>query len=198
MSDAIDRDAAMACARGLGTLADIAALPAVQPAPAPDAVARVVAAHKWAKEVQSRWENRTHSDPLGPNGAVTLSEECERATDELQEALNALARFDAPAPQRCAECTCENGDWDCKWFAPAPQDKVREAGRQRKQQPPPVYWNGNPAPFSAEQLEKRIDDICGCAGRHDCDCISVFNKSTSALWSEHNSALRQIAEGGEG
>lgn len=43
-----------------------------------------------------------------------------------------------------------------------------------------------PPTMSSDDVEKRIDDACGCRGRHDCDCVSVFNQVCRDSWYEHN------------
>lgn len=46
--------------------------------------------------------------------------------------------------------------------------------------------HGRPAPFTPKQFEDRCDQICGCAGKHDCKCISVFTQASAELWGEAN------------
>lgn len=43
-----------------------------------------------------------------------------------------------------------------------------------------------PAPFTVQDVEDRMDSICGCAGRNDCDCDFIRNTATGQLWYEHN------------
>jgi hypothetical protein len=43
------------------------------------------------------------------------------------------------------------------------------------------------APFTSDDVEKRIDHICGCKGKHDCDCVTVFSKAFSQAWYKANS-----------
>ena len=45
-------------------------------------------------------------------------------------------------------------------------------------------------PYTMEELARRVDEICGCAGKYDCQCISVFNRARSELWYEHNVKAR--------
>lgn len=45
------------------------------------------------------------------------------------------------------------------------------------------------APFTAQQVSDKMDAICGCAGKYNCDCVSVYNKAVGDLWTEHNTAL---------
>lgn len=56
--------------------------------------------------------------------------------------------------------------------------------RHRKPRPAPRYNDGRPAPFTSQQLEDRIDKLCGCAGKNDCDCVSVFTTAEVELWTE--------------
>ncbi len=51
-----------------------------------------------------------------------------------------------------------------------------------------------PPTCTSEILETRIDEICGCKGCHDCDCVSVFNRATRELWGEHNGLPRATPE----
>lgn len=41
-------------------------------------------------------------------------------------------------------------------------------------------------PFSQAELDARIDAICGCEGKYDCDCVSVSNQAKIELWTEYN------------
>lgn len=45
--------------------------------------------------------------------------------------------------------------------------------------------------FTGEQLADRMMQICGCKGRHDCDCVSVQNQARVELWTEFNTRARQ-------
>jgi len=45
--------------------------------------------------------------------------------------------------------------------------------------------------FTGEQLADRMMQICGCKGRHDCDCVSVQTQARVELWTEHNTRARQ-------
>lgn len=49
------------------------------------------------------------------------------------------------------------------------------------------------APFDMAELEARVNKICGCTGQYDCDCVSVFNKASTELWTEHNGRSRSAA-----
>ena len=51
-----------------------------------------------------------------------------------------------------------------------------------------------PPTVTSEILEARIDEICGCGGKHDCDCVSVFNQAKRELWGEHNGLPRATPE----
>lgn len=53
---------------------------------------------------------------------------------------------------------------------------------RRKPQNP----QGWPPTLTPEQIEERINRLCGCAGQNDCDCVSVFNRACGEAWSEHN------------
>lgn len=41
-------------------------------------------------------------------------------------------------------------------------------------------------PIGGEKIEQAIDDLCGCAGRQDCDCVSVFNQANRKAWGDFN------------
>jgi hypothetical protein len=41
-------------------------------------------------------------------------------------------------------------------------------------------------PFTREEALKRVHDTCGCAGKHDCDCVSVVNRVLPEMWCENN------------
>lgn len=56
-------------------------------------------------------------------------------------------------------------------------------------------WIREDSPFTMEQLEERADKVCGCNGRYDCDCVSVFNQASRELWTEHNGRCRLATEG---
>lgn len=43
-----------------------------------------------------------------------------------------------------------------------------------------------PPSMTSEMIEQAIDNHCGCRGRNDCDCISVFNQACSQAWWDHN------------
>lgn len=45
--------------------------------------------------------------------------------------------------------------------------------------------------FTGEQLADRMMQICGCKGRHDCDCVSVQKQASVELWTEFNTRARQ-------
>lgn len=55
-------------------------------------------------------------------------------------------------------------------------------GRRRKPQRPGRF----PPSLTPAEIEAKIDSLCGCGGRNDCDCVSVFNKACSAAWWDHN------------
>jgi hypothetical protein len=56
---------------------------------------------------------------------------------------------------------------------------------ERKRKPQSLdKW---PHSMSQENVEQLIDVLCGCAGRNDCDCVSVFNRARAAAWYKHNS-----------
>ena len=53
-----------------------------------------------------------------------------------------------------------------------------------------TYWSeqssGIPTPFTPQQALDEIHGMCGCAGKYDCDCVSVVNKVHVKLWTEAN------------
>lgn len=63
--------------------------------------------------------------------------------------------------------------------------------RCRKPQDP-RRW---PPSMSLEQIETAIDAKCGCHGKYDCDCVSVFNQTCSQAWWDHNSKDRRPRDG---
>lgn len=44
-----------------------------------------------------------------------------------------------------------------------------------------------PPSFSQDKIEQMIDNICGCEGCYDCNCVSIFNQAKIEAWAEHNS-----------
>lgn len=50
----------------------------------------------------------------------------------------------------------------------------------------------SPEPFTQAELDKRMDQICGCRGQHDCQCVTVFNQAYSELWGEYNARRKQM------
>lgn len=49
-------------------------------------------------------------------------------------------------------------------------------------------------PFTSAELEARIDALCGCNGRWNCNCVSVFGLALQQLWFEHNSKRSEGAK----
>lgn len=49
-------------------------------------------------------------------------------------------------------------------------------------------------PIRGEDIAQRMMNICGCAGKYDCDCVSVQNRAQGELWFEHNQAKKSIAD----
>jgi hypothetical protein len=74
----------------------------------------------------------------------------------------------------------------------AVREHVSPAPRRRTIDP---RWISANSPFTMVEFEARVDKICGCEGRCDCDCVSVFNKANVALWTEHNTrdSLSRVA-----
>ena len=66
----------------------------------------------------------------------------------------------------CPTCTCK------------PQSNAR-ARKPRD----PSRW---PPGMAQEAIEQAIDRVCGCAGKYDCDCVSVFNRAKGEEWYRHN------------
>lgn len=48
-------------------------------------------------------------------------------------------------------------------------------------------------PIQGADLAARMMKICGCKGQYDCDCVTVRNRATQELWTEHNCGLRPAA-----
>jgi hypothetical protein len=64
--------------------------------------------------------------------------------------------------------------------------RVSESGRRRKPRDP-KFW---PPSMDSAEIEGVIDSVCGCGGRLDCDCPSVFNKAMDVAWTRHNTRAR--------
>ncbi len=43
-----------------------------------------------------------------------------------------------------------------------------------------------PPSLSKDDIEKRIDDLCGCQAKRACNCVSVFSQACSQAWYDHN------------
>ena len=69
--------------------------------------------------------------------------------------------------------------------SPTREAVLEEAGRLRA----PQDATGWPPGLTGEQIEQRIDDICGCKGRWKCCCVATFNQANARAWAEHNTAL---------
>ena len=48
-------------------------------------------------------------------------------------------------------------------------------------------------PITQAQIEACIDAVCGCGGKWDCDCVSVFNRARFNAWYAYTSRI----EGGQ-
>lgn len=64
------------------------------------------------------------------------------------------------------------------------------AGRRRK----PQDLKDWPKSLKQAEVERKIDDKCGCSGKFDCDCISVFNMVRGSAWYEHNAGEPEPAD----
>lgn len=60
---------------------------------------------------------------------------------------------------------------------------MEEKNWDRKRKLPQMRGN---EPFTAEEVSARMDELCGCFGRHDCDCVSVLNQAMGDLWAKAN------------
>lgn len=78
--------------------------------------------------------------------------------------------------------TVSMGDTFTAWCEIPPFEVAESAGRKRK----PRDLKRWPPGTTQAQADARIDAVCGCAGKYDCDCVSVFNRARGAAWSEHN------------
>jgi len=45
-------------------------------------------------------------------------------------------------------------------------------------------------PISGADVTTRMVAICGCAGMHACQCVSIENQARRELWTEHNQRQR--------
>lgn len=45
-------------------------------------------------------------------------------------------------------------------------------------------------PIPPGEIEAKINTLCGCGGRLDCECVSVFNKARGDAWYEYNTTPR--------
>jgi hypothetical protein len=89
---------------------------------------------------------------------------------------------DVICPARCPECRCR--DFSALPPASAPASGEREQIVKRRRKPRDVTrWPPGTTEAEAEAL---IDKLCGCAGKWDCDCVSVFSQARSAAWDAHN------------
>ena len=70
--------------------------------------------------------------------------------------------------KHCETCTCKP-----------------PVGERRRRAQDPAIW---PPSMTAEEIELSIDNVCGCAGRNDCDRVSSFNQALSGAWYNHNTA----------
>jgi len=61
---------------------------------------------------------------------------------------------------------------------PAPTEHRRKPQDKKK-------WPPN---MSADEIEEAINKVCGCAGRHNCDCASVFNGACGDAWFHYNTS----------
>lgn len=63
--------------------------------------------------------------------------------------------------------------------------KEAQPARQHRLRKPqnPKHW----PPIDPAEIEARIDALCGCDGRCDCDCISVFGPARVNAWEDYNS-----------
>jgi len=67
-------------------------------------------------------------------------------------------------------------------------EREAEVVAKRKRKPQDASrW---PSGMTQEAIELEIDALCGCAGRHDCDCVSVFHRARSEAWYRHNTATK--------
>jgi hypothetical protein len=62
----------------------------------------------------------------------------------------------------------------------------------RIRKPFPRSPSPTPEPFTQAELDKRMDQICGCRGQLDCQCVTVFNQAYSELWGEYNARGKQM------
>lgn len=46
--------------------------------------------------------------------------------------------------------------------------------------------NRFPHDMGEEAIQKAIDAKCGCDGKWDCDCVSIFNGVCGEQWSRYN------------
>lgn len=53
----------------------------------------------------------------------------------------------------------------------------------------PSRWNWPPS-ATEDDVQAKIDSICGCAGKNDCDCVSVFNRACSEMWFDYNTKVK--------
>lgn len=44
-----------------------------------------------------------------------------------------------------------------------------------------------PPSMTPSQIEDEIDRRCGCLGRYECNCVSIFNGACIDAWFKHNS-----------
>ena len=65
--------------------------------------------------------------------------------------------------------------------------ETKDVARRRK---PNLHGRRWPPNMSVEDIDKAIDDLCGCAGKWDCDCVSVTSQACGKAWETYNTRER--------
>lgn len=65
--------------------------------------------------------------------------------------------------------------------------ETEEVERRRK---PNLHGRRWPPNMSVEDIDKAIDDLCGCAGKYDCDCVSVTSQACGEAWEKYSTRER--------
>lgn len=69
-------------------------------------------------------------------------------------------------------------------------DIIEGRNRLRHRMPRPMGKEKWPPDMDQEAIEQAIDKLCGCGGKWDCDCVSVFNQVGVNEWTRFNTRAK--------